>query len=144
MPQRNANAQWLGGLKSGHGTISFGSFREPFSYDSRFETGVGTNPEELIAAAHAGCFSMALAHVLEQNGHIPESIETSADVSIEQAGAGFKITTIHLTTRARVPGISENEFYRFADIAKETCPVSQALAGAKITLEARLLATTAA
>lgn len=139
MPTRKAHASWQGGLKSGKGRILFDGFKQQFSFNSRFESGEGTNPEELIAAAHAGCFSMALAHILEEQGHTPESIETTADVEITQAGQGFKITTIHLITEARVPGISQNEFQAHADTAKETCPVSRALAGASITLEAKLL-----
>jgi osmotically inducible protein OsmC len=141
MPQRKASAVWRGGLKDGSGTVEMtgGNFQGRYSAESRFGSGAGTNPEELIGAAHAACFSMALAANLEKAGHPPESIETSATVSIEKVRDGFAITTIDLDTRGNVPDIDEKEFLRQAEIAKETCPVSQVLKGAKIGLKARLV-----
>lgn len=140
MAQRSAKAVWRGGLKDGAGTVELGSggFRGTYTAKSRFESGLGTNPEELIGAAHAACFSMALAQGLEQAGHPPESIETSARVSIEKAGDGFAITRVLLDTRGTVPDIEEDEFLRQAEIAKDTCPVSKALAGTMIDLKAAL------
>jgi lipoyl-dependent peroxiredoxin len=140
MPVRNANARWEGGLPEGHGTMALGSgaFEGQYSYGSRFESGTGTNPEELIGAAHAGCFSMALAGILGRAGHDSEAIETSARVHLDKAGDGFAITTIELATQASVPGISDEEFQREAEDAKRNCPVSGALAGVEIKLEARL------
>jgi osmotically inducible protein OsmC len=118
-----------------------GAFEGSYSAASRFEEGEGTNPEELIAAAHAGCFSMALALALGEAGHEPESIETQADVTISPAGDGFEIDRINLHTSARVPGIDQDEFERLAGAAKEGCPVSKALgAVGDINLEAQLAA----
>lgn len=140
MAQRRARAAWQGKLKNGTGTVELGSgaFHGRYSYESRFESGAGTNPEELIGAAHAACFSMALAHGLEEAGYEPETIETSAKVSIEAVGEGFKITTIVLETTGVVPAISKDVFLEQAEKAKATCPVSQALAGAEISLKATL------
>lgn len=141
MAQRNAKAVWQGNLKSGDGSIELGSgsFRGKYSFKSRFESGTGTNPEELIGGAHAACFSMALAHGLEEAGYSPESIETSANVTIDQADGGFAITRIHLDTRGTVPDIDEDEFQRHAQIAKDNCPVSKALAGTNIDMDATLV-----
>lgn len=141
MPVRRASAQWNGGIKEGKGTIKLGSgaFEGNYSFGTRFEDSPGTNPEELIGAAHAGCFSMALSLFLEKAGHKPESIQTSAEVSIESEGEGFKITKVDLTTEAKVPGIDENAFQEQANAAKENCPVSRALAGTEIRLSARLI-----
>jgi osmotically inducible protein OsmC len=141
MPTRNASARWEGPFKGGGGTMSFGSgaYEGPYSAQSRFEDGDGTNPEELIGAAHAGCFSMAFALALGEAGHEPESIATDAAVHIDPAeGGGFEITKVELSTRANVPGIDDDEFQRVADAAKKGCPVSKALAGPDITLEASL------
>jgi len=140
MPIRKANAVWEGNLPKGKGTISFGSgaFEGAYSFGSRFEGAVGTNPEELIAAAHAGCFSMALSHGLAMAGHIPTSVKTSAKVHLDKVGDGFKITTIELITEGVVPGINEATFLKFAEDAKVNCPVSQALAATEITLTATL------
>ncbi|HEY1358322.1 MAG TPA: OsmC family protein [Thermoleophilaceae bacterium] len=141
MPKRRANARWEGSLTEGNGTMRMatGSYEGPYSFQSRFEEGDGTNPEELIAAAHAGCFSMALSGELGRAGHEPESVETTATVHIEKSDPGFKITKIELETEARVPGIDEDEFQQAAQGAKEGCPVSQALAAVdEITLSARL------
>lgn len=141
MPTRTATAQWNGPVADGDGTVALGSgsFRAPYSWRSRFEQGSGTNPEELIAAAHAGCFSMALAAALQQAGHLPESIDTQADVKLEKHDDGFEITSIRLATRARVGGIDASEFQRVAADAERNCPVSKALAAVdSIQLDARL------
>ncbi len=137
MPARKANARWEGTLREGDGTMEFGSgaFSGRFSYQSRFEEGTGTNPEELIAAAHAGCFSMQFSANLENAGHTPESVETEATVHL---GAGA-ITRIDLVSRARVPGIDDAAFQETAQAAKAGCPVSKALAAVpEITLDATL------
>ena len=141
MPTRNAEAKWEGSLQDGGGTmfLDSGAFEGPYSWSSRMEEGTGTNPEELIGAAHAGCFSMQLSGVLGKGGHQPESVETSAKVQFEQQGEGWAITRVDLSTRGRVPGIDQSAFEEAAQIAKETCPVSQALAGTEITLEATLV-----
>ena len=142
MPIRNAKARWEGGLPEGSGTLALGSgaFEGQYSYGSRFEEGKGTNPEELIGAAHAGCFSMALAGVLTRAGHTPRSIETATRVHLEKVEDAFSITTIELATEASVPDISGDEFQRYAEEAKRNCPVSKALAGVDIKLDARVAA----
>jgi lipoyl-dependent peroxiredoxin len=141
MPLRTAEAVWKGGLSKGKGTIKFGhgTFKEPYSFASRFESGKGTNPEELIGGAIAGCFSMAFAMMLEQAGFPPENIHTTAQVSIEKNASGFSITTIALETEAKVPGIDDRNFQEKAMAAKTGCPVSRALSGATITLNAKLV-----
>lgn len=141
MPVRKADAAWNGGLKDGNGTMRLGSgaFEGRYSFTSRFEEGTGTNPEELIGAAHAGCFSMALAVGLERAGFKPEQVATSARVHLAKGEAGFAITSIELTTEAKVPGIDADTFQQHADGAKENCPVSKALAGVDITLDAKLV-----
>jgi len=141
MPVRKAEAVWEGNLMKGKGKMKFGSgaFEGAYSFSSRFEEGTGTNPEELIGAAHAGCFSMALSLFLERAGHIPERIHTVARVHIDKAGEGFKITSIELQTEAKVPGMSEKQFLEQAEAAKKGCPVSVALAGTDITLDAKLV-----
>ena len=130
MPKRKADARWEGSLQDGNGTmrLATGSYEGPYSFQSRFQEGDGTNPEELIAGAHAGCYSMALSGELGRAGHGAESIETTATVHIEKVGEGFGITKIQLDTRARVPGIDDQEFQQAAEAAKKGCPVSQALA----------------
>jgi osmotically inducible protein OsmC len=141
MPKRTANARWDGTLQDGNGTMKMatGSYEGPYSFQSRFQEGDGTNPEELIAAAHAGCFSMALSADLGRAGHEAESVETTATVHLDKVEAGFGITRIVLDTRARVPGIDEAEFQRIAEGAKQNCPVSQALAAVEaIELRAQL------
>ena len=140
MPERSATARWEGGLQGGKGTMRLGSntFEGQYSFSSRFEEGSGTNPEELIGAAHAGCFSMALSAGLERAGHAPNSIETSARVHLERADSGFRISRIDLSTTADVPGIDDAAFRDQAETAKKNCPVSQALTGVDIQLEARL------
>jgi osmotically inducible protein OsmC len=140
MPVRKAEAVWEGGLLKGKGSMKLGSgaYEGAFSFASRFENGTGTNPEELIGAAHAGCFSMALSFMLEQAGHTPRRVRSSAKVHIDKVGEGFKITAIELETEADIPGIDEKKFMEIADAAKKGCPVSQALSGTEITLKARL------
>lgn len=139
---RTAQAEWLGTLRAGNGHMRFGggAFDGAYSFGSRFEEGAGTNPEELIAAAHAGCFSMALSGLLEEAGFTPQRIASTARVHIDKQGDGFRITRIELQTQAEVPGIDEATFQRQADAAKQGCPVSQALGAVpEITLDARLL-----
>ena len=140
MPVRKAHAQWNGSLPDGNGTMALGSgaFEGQYSFGSRFEEGVGTNPEELIGAAHAGCFSMALSGVLGRAGITPDSIETDARVHLDKVDDGFSITRIELSTTARVPGLSAEDFERHAQEAKAGCPVSRALAAIEIELEAKL------
>jgi lipoyl-dependent peroxiredoxin len=140
MPARTATARWEGGLQDGKGTMRLGSgaFEGQYSFASRFEEGTGTNPEELIGAAHAGCFSMALAAGLGRAGFTPTSVETSANVHLEKGDSGFRISRIELTTNAVVPGIDEATFAEQAEAAKAGCPVSQALAGVEIKLDAHL------
>jgi osmotically inducible protein OsmC len=139
MPTRTAHAEWHGPIDKGDGTMAFGSgaFEGRYSFQSRMEDGPGTNPEELIGAAHAGCFSMALSVVLGDAGHQPESIATDAKVRFERRGEGWAITGIELITRGKVPGMDEDAFRQAAEAAKENCPVSQALA-VDITLDAAL------
>ncbi len=141
MPTRTAQAVWKGDLFQGKGAMKLGggAYEGPYSFSSRFENGVGTNPEELIAAAHAGCFSMALSGELGKIGFEPESIETTANVTVEQTEDGFAVTKSELTTLAEIPGIDEATFQKIAQGAKAGCPVSKALAGVAITLEAKLL-----
>jgi osmotically inducible protein OsmC len=140
MPVRKAEAVWEGTLKDGSGKVRLGSgaFEGTYSFGTRFESSPGTNPEELIGAAHAGCFSMALSAGLSRAGLSPRRIATTADVALEKVGEGFKITGIVLRTSAEVPGIDEAKFREFAEGAKKGCPVSQALAGTDIKLEATL------
>ena len=141
MPVRTAEAEWKGNLNRGSGRMKLGSgaFEGSYSFPSRFEDGPGTNPEELIGAAHAGCFSMALSHMLAEAGHIPDAVHTTAKVHIDKVDDGFKITTIELQTEGKVPGIDEKTFQEKAKAAKEGCPVSQALAGVDIRLQAKLI-----
>ena len=142
MPKRTAEARWDGSLQEGNGTMRMasGALEGPYSFQSRFEEGDGTNPEELIAAAHAGCFSMALSGELGRAGHSAESVETTATVHVDKVEQGFAITRIELETRARVPGVSEDEFQQAAEGAKKGCPVSQALAAVpSIELRASLV-----
>jgi lipoyl-dependent peroxiredoxin len=139
MPTRTANAEWSGSLPEGTGRMAFGSgaFEGPYSFNSRMEEGPGTNPEELIGAAHAGCFSMALSGILGADGHEPDSIKTEAKVRFEKEGEGWAIKGVALTTRARVPGMDDEAFRKAAEVARENCPVSQALA-VEISLDAAL------
>jgi len=141
MPNRKASAVWEGGLKGGKGTFkgSSDSINGQYSFSSRFEEGTGSNPEELMAAAHAACFSMALSAQLEGNGTPPKRVETTAVCTVEKSGPGFKITTMKLTTRATVPNVEAAKFQELASAAVEGCPVSQALKGnVNIVLDAAL------
>jgi len=138
--KRKASAQWQGDLKTGNGKITSDSgvlSATQYSFGTRFENGKGTNPEELIAAAHAGCFSMALSMILGKAGYTADSIETQATVSLDQVEGGFAITSVHLDVVAAVPNASAAEFAEAANGAKEGCPISKVL-NATITMEARL------
>jgi len=138
--KRNGSAVWKGDLKSGQGTVSTESgvlSNTQYSFKTRFEDGKGTNPEELIAAAHAGCFSMALSSELGKLGATAESIRTTASLTFEKTDAGFTITAIHLETKAKVPGADKATFETAANNAKKGCPVSRVL-NAEITLDATL------
>lgn len=140
---RTASAVWHGGLKDGRGTISSqsGVLKDTqYSFGTRFENGIGTNPEELIASAHAGCFTMALSAQLGNANLTPESLETTAEVKFEKTDDGFAITAIHLTTRAKVPGATAQSFETAAQNAKNGCPISRLFKGnAQITLDAKLV-----
>jgi lipoyl-dependent peroxiredoxin len=138
--KRSASAVWKGGLRDGKGTISTDSgvlSDTQYSFTTRFEQGTGTNPEELIAAAHAGCFSMALSNELGQAGLAPDRISTTATVTLEKSDAGFAITGVHLSVSAKVPGADRQAFETAANNARSGCPVSKVL-NAQITMEARL------
>ena len=138
--QRSASASWTGGLKSGTGTISTQSGvleKTQYGFNTRFEEGPGTNPEELIGAAHAGCFTMALSFGLARAGYSGDRLETSAAVTLDQVEGGFQITKSALTLTGKVPGISADEFARIAEEAEKNCPVSKLL-NCEITLEHRL------
>ncbi|MFP4375779.1 MAG: OsmC family protein [Spirochaetales bacterium] len=143
MPKRRAEATWKGTLKEGQGWIKTESdeLNSQFGFASRFENGKGTNPEELIGAAHAACFSQAFALELGNNDFPPTAIDTTADVSIEKRDGGFAITKIELKTKCDVPGIDKGTFEKIAQGAKENCPVSKALAATEITLETELVAS---
>jgi osmotically inducible protein OsmC len=139
MPIRKASARWEGDLPSGSGVIRTGLGEGSYTFKSRFEEGPGTNPEELIGAAHAGCFSMAFANKLAQAGFTPASVETTANVHLEKTDAGMTVTRIDLVTDATVPGIEKDSFDEIAQDAKATCPISRLLSpGAEITLNATL------
>ncbi|RUY96504.1 MULTISPECIES: OsmC family protein [unclassified Mesorhizobium] len=145
MTIREASAKWQGTLKEGSGRLQLGSgvFEGAYSFPSRFENGPGTNPEELIAAAHAGCFSMALSAILGNANHVPTSISTVAKVHLGATAAGPTITRIELETEAEVAGLAEDEFERLAQSAKAGCLVSRALGGvSQITLKATLVEAT--
>jgi len=141
MPTRNAEAEWRGNLTEGKGSVKLGSgaFEGPYDWRSRSADGPGTNPEELIGAAHAGCFSMALSAQLTQAGTPPTRIHTTARVQLDKVDSGFAITRIELTTEAEVPGIDAAAFQEKANAAKAGCPVSKALEGTEIHLTATLL-----
>jgi osmotically inducible protein OsmC len=142
MTARNGSAEWQGDLRSGSGTITVGDgvFQGAYSFASRFEDGEGTNPEQLIAAAHAGCFTMALSSTLSEQGHAPDSVRTTARVQLRNIEGAPTLTRIDLYTEGRVPGVDEHEFERYAQQAKEACPVSRALAGVpEIVLTAKLV-----
>ena len=137
---RKAEAEWNGNLREGNGHFKVGSGKVSgaYSFPTRFEEAPGTNPEELIGAAHASCFSMALSGGLGKSGHNAKRIRTTANVHLEKVGEGFQITRIELDTEGEVPGIDEATFQQHANGAKENCPVSKALKGVEITLKARL------
>ena len=141
MPRRKAEARWDGSLTEGNGTmrLATGTYDGPYSFQSRFEEGDGTNPEELIAGAHAGCFSMALAAGLGRAGFEPKRVHTTAKVHLEKVEGGFAIDRIDLNTEAAVPGIDEATFQQQAESAKANCPVSKALSAVKINLTAKLV-----
>ena len=139
MPVRTANAVWEGDLKGGKGRMKFGGFEGPYSFASRFENAQGTNPEELLAAAHAGCFSMAFSASLAKAGFTVKSVRTTAHATLEKVGEGIKVTTMELVTEGSVPGIDNAKFQEIAEAAKKGCPVSQALAGVNIVLKATLV-----
>lgn len=141
MIKRKSQAKWNGNLIEGSGNIKLGSeaYEGQYSFSSRFESGTGTNPEELIAAAHAGCFSMAFANILDKAGYTPNSISSEAEVQLEQVDGNFVITQITLRSEADVPNIDNATFQKHADEAKTGCPVSKALAATKISLEAKLV-----
>jgi osmotically inducible protein OsmC len=137
---RKASAEWRGGLKDGKGTVSTESgvlADSPYSFSTRFENGKGTNPEELIAAAHAGCFSMALSAQLGAAGMTAQSIRTTASVTMEKVGDGFSVTASHLDMTAKIPGADRGAFQKAAEAAKSGCPISKLL-NAKITMDAKL------
>ena len=139
---RKASAEWHGSLKEGKGTVSTASGvlkKAQYSFGTRFENGAGTNPEELIAAAHAGCFSMALSAQLGNAGLTPERIETMASLTMEKLEAGFTVTSIHLTSTVKIPGADKAKFETAANNAKTGCPISRLL-NTKITLDAKLIA----
>jgi lipoyl-dependent peroxiredoxin len=141
MATRTAHARWEGGIKDGKGQVELGggAFKGAYSFASRFEDGKGTNPEELLGAAHAACFAMALSLMLGNAGARPERIDATAKVTIAPHAGGFKITQSHLVCEAKVPGMDAQAFAKHAEAAKAGCPVSQALAGTAITLDARLV-----
>jgi len=140
MTTRKAEATWAGSLREGTGEIGLesGAFRGPYTFRARFEQGAETNPEELLGAAHAGCFTMAITALLARERLAPERIQTTAAVHLEAVAGGFSIPRIELTTRARIPGITPERFEALAAEAKVNCPVSKALAGVEITLDAAL------
>ena len=141
MATRTGSAVWEGTLRSGHGKMKLGSgaYEGAYSFSSRFENGSGTNPEELIGAAEAGCFSMALSVGLEKAGFPPKRISTNANVKLEKIGEAFRITAIDLETEADVPGIDDAKFQEAAEQTKKNCPVSVALGGTQLNLKARLI-----
>ncbi len=141
MAIRQAEAEWKGDLKGGKGKVKLGSgaYEGQYSFSSRFEEGTGSNPEELIGAAHSSCFSMALAHGLSSAGFQPTRVHTIAKVHLNKTDAGFAITAIDLETEAEVPNIDDKTFQTEADKAKKGCPISKALAAVPITLKARLV-----
>ena len=140
MTVRNGSAEWHGNVESGSGTVTVGDgvFEGPYSYDSRFGEGKGTNPEQLIAAAHASCFTMALSLILGEAKLVAEQMDTSAEVTLEQVEGGFAITAVHLTLKAKIPGATQAQFEELAGKAKAGCPVSKLLK-TDITLDAKLV-----
>ena len=141
MAIRTAEAVWSGSLREGAGELAVesGAFRGPYTFKARFEDGKETNPEELLGAAHAGCFTMALTAALGREKVVPQEIRTTAAVHLDPGPAGFSIPRIELTTRARIPGMNAKHFAELAADAKKNCPVSKALAGVEISLDAALV-----
>jgi len=139
MAVRQANAVWEGDLKSGNGRMKFANFDGPFTFASRFEEGADTNPEELLGAAHAGCFSMAFSNNLAKAGFPPRRVETRATVTLGTVDGKARITDIHLDVQGDVPGVDRETFMRLAEETKIGCPVSAALTGVKITLDAKMV-----
>ncbi len=141
MPDKKASAIWSGDLKSGNGTVNLGSgaFEGSYTFASRFEDGKGTNPEELIAAAHAGCYSMALSNELHKAGHNSQSVSTKAIITLEPVDGAPTISTIKLVAEANVPELDAEEFQKIAEATKDACPVSRALKAVKIELDAKLV-----
>jgi len=138
---KTGSAKWEGSLKEGKGHVSTQSgvlSDQPYGFNTRFEGKEGTNPEELIGAAHASCFSMALSMILGQSDLTPDSIETKAEVHLEQKDGGFHVPTVHLTVEAKIPGASQEDFEKAAKTAKENCPISELLT-AEITMDAKLV-----
>lgn len=140
MIERKATARWEGDLRTGTGSVRLGSgaFEGPYSFGTRFESAPGTNPEELLGAAHAGCFTMALSLGLTKAGHPPASLDTTAAVELDKTGDAFSVTRIRLTTRGRVPGLDEAKFRELAEDAKKNCIISRALSGVRMELDAAL------
>ena len=143
MPVRKAEAVWEGDLPNGSGTMKMasGAYEGPYSFSSRFQEGTGTNPEELLAAAHSGCFSMAFSKALSDAGHIPNRVHTTARVHLEKGDSGFSVTRIELSTEADVPGMDEDTFQKTAESAKNNCPVSRLFKGADISVNAKLVSS---
>ncbi len=139
MATRNASAKWTGTLKEGNGVMKFSNYNGPFTYASRFESGEGTNPEELIGAAQAGCFSMFLSALISGENLQPESVETIAKVHLEKDDIGPLITTIELDCKVKCEGLSQSKFEELANTSKEECPVSRLYKGAEIKLKTTLL-----
>ncbi|QOL80338.1 OsmC family protein [Pseudooceanicola spongiae] len=142
MIKKTGSAKWSGGLKDGKGSVSTqsGALKDqPYGFNTRFEDGAGTNPEELIGAAHAGCFSMALSNILGEKDLVADEIATTATVMMEKQDGGFAITKIHLELTAKIPGASDEVFQECAKTAEKNCPVSKVLAGAEISMTATLL-----
>lgn len=142
MSKHKSSAIWNGNLPEGNGKMTIGekAWTGNFSFKSRFEDGTGTSPEELIAAAHAGCFSMAFSHALAEAGYKPESVETNAEATLSKGDDGFAISKLHLVAKGKIKDISEDDFQKIATEAKENCPVSKALKqGVEITLDASLV-----
>ena len=145
MSEKKSTAVWKGTLKEGKGTMTVGKghYEGPFTFASRFESGEGTNPEELVGAAHAGCYSMFLSALISGEELTPTSVKTTAAVTLDKDDVGPKITKIELTCEADVPGLSEDKFTELAQQAKEKCPISRLYAGTEISLNAKLLASAA-
>ncbi len=141
MPTRTAKAVWKGSIKKGSGQVELGKggIKGQYSFESRFESGSGTNPEELLAGAHASCYAMALSLFLGQAGFKPESVDATSSVTIQAQGGGFTITGSDLSVEAKVPGIDEAKFIEIAEKAKNECPVSRALGAIKLTVNAKLV-----